>query len=233
MPRRRSIGTTAAVVMSALALLVSLGGTAFGGGDLFNDIAGSPFQDQINRIGRTGCASGFADGSFRRLDNVTRQQFAFWTNNCGGRAAGDEGGPLVLTTSGEQELADTTLIGGGTVNPGVSEGGFILAFGTLHASVSTDVAQCPCEVQAWLDDGTNTSEVRTATLLGVPDSDGEASVALSVIGAAAVLPEAPEHVRLMVDYEDNQSPDITFAGELLVLWVPFGADGDRASDAGD
>jgi hypothetical protein len=35
-------------------------------------------------------------------------------------------------------------------------------------------------------------------------------------------------IRLLVNYIDSNNPDITFTGNLTAVYVPFGADGDRA-----
>jgi hypothetical protein len=44
--------------------------------------------------------------------------------------------------------------------------------------------------------------------------------------------ETGEYV-LNVDYFDDQAPDIDWDGDLAAVWVPFGADGDRAFDLSD
>ncbi|MEL7210959.1 MAG: S-layer homology domain-containing protein, partial [Actinomycetota bacterium] len=70
----------------------------------FNDVPdGSFFGPAINAGAEAGCFTGFGDGSFQPGSNPNRGQFAFWTNNCGGRA-GQE-----FTTSA------TPINGGGEV----------------------------------------------------------------------------------------------------------------------
>jgi hypothetical protein len=216
--------------MSALALLISLGGVAGAGGDLFSDIGSHAFRAQINRIGRAGCASGFDDGTFRPNGNVTRGQFAFWTNNCGGRAAFDDG-QTTLTAPSDAELLNIHLTGGGT-NTEFAQGGFVVVTAAVDAEVTTDVAQCPCRIDASVHDvnDDDDSGIRIATLAGTPDSSGSASASLSVVAVFPIDADETKEFELNVSYGDNQSPDITFRGDMSAVFVPFGADGDRAFD---
>jgi hypothetical protein len=222
-----------AIVLSALALLFSMPGVARAGSDLFDDIAGSPFREEINRIGRAGCAAGFNDGSFRGRDEVTRQQFAFWTNNCGGRA-GFEDGSLTLTSPGDAVLLGLTMIADGADTP-FAEGGFVVLNGAVTARVTTDAAQCPCGIEASIVDTLNNdiSSSRRA-LLGSAVTVGGTPASTVSLPVNAVFPldagEASTY-ELNVSYGDDQSPDIFFDGDLTAVWVPFGADGDRSLNA--
>src|SRR4029453_12895065 len=90
-PTTRTLAMVGAVcgVLSLVAVTAGFAVGQEGVPDLFSDIGSSPFRTEINRTGRGGCASGFPDGTFQPRNNVTRQQFAFWTNNCGGRTGSD------------------------------------------------------------------------------------------------------------------------------------------------
>jgi hypothetical protein len=221
-------------VCGVMALLVSLGGVALGqeGGDLFSDIANSPFREEINRIGRAGCASGFADDTFQPRGTVTRQQFAFWTNNCGGRLGSDAGTLLVTGPSADLTLAEVGLTAGATTQGGNALPGFVLVHGTARARTS-DLSGCPCHVSAYLYNvaGNEQSFVSEATLHSPPDHTTRASVTLPVVSEFLVAPGATETFRLVVTSDDPQGPDISFEGSVTALYVPFGADGDRAFDA--
>jgi S-layer homology domain len=53
---------------------------------VFSDTGSSPFETEIDNITDAGCASGFPDGTFRPTEDVKRQQFAFWLDNCASRS---------------------------------------------------------------------------------------------------------------------------------------------------
>jgi S-layer homology domain len=228
---QRSWGVTAAVVMSAGALFISLTGAArAGGGDLFDDIAGSPFRTEINRIARAGCAAGFADGSFRGRDSVTRQQFAFWTNNCGARVAADGNSGVAI---GPTDTAITSVqLQAGATDSGLADGGFVMVTGSIDARVNTEggLADCPCDVQAWVEDGTTSSGFRTATIGNVANDDGGSSVSLTVTDVFPIGPEQTKEFTLTAQYIDSSELTIFGSGDLTAVYVPFGADGDRALD---
>jgi S-layer homology domain len=228
MGRHRSWGTIAAVAMSALALLISVGGVALGqeGSDLFSDIASSPFREEINRIGRAGCASGFPDGTFQPHGNVNRQQFAFWTNNCGGRV-GYDAGTVFIPGDGEDVMASVGIRAGAT-DSGVSEGGFVLVIGTAH--VKTDQAGCPCQVEVWIREhsGSTDSAFRDTLLPVNTGPPSQSSAALSVTGVFPVGPETDTLFTFRGLSNGPGNPTIEFTGELVALYVPFGADGDRS-----
>jgi S-layer homology domain len=226
---------TVGAVCGVLALVITVGGIAVGqegSPDLFSDIATSPFRDEINRIGRAGCASGFPDGTFQPRNNVNRQQFAFWTNNCGGRLAFDTGQQTV-TTVGEFLLTEVQLTAGATAEGGNAVGGFVLVSGTVRAT-SNDLGGCPCRIEAWLEnpEGNEVGTRMAETLIGPADHMGHAAVSLTVLADFTIAPGATEHFQLLVGSGDPQVPDVTLVGDLTALYVPFGADGDRAFDVG-
>jgi hypothetical protein len=226
---KRSWGTKAALAMSALALLFSLPGVAGAGGDLFNDISGHFFQDEINRIGRAGCAAGFNDGSFGPAQNVTRGQFTYWTNNCGGRAAFEDGN-VTMTNPGDALLLSLRLTGGGA-DTTMAQGGFVVVSGGVTATVTGgDAALCPCGVDASVYDTVNddNSGIRTATLGSAVTSGGSSSVSLPINAVFPLDADVTNTYELNVSYGDDQAPDIAWEGDLTAVWVPFGADGDRA-----
>jgi hypothetical protein len=98
------VALTAAVMASAITSAVSLP---------FSDTGSGPFAAQIDRITDAGCASGFPDGSFRPRDDVRRQQFAYWVDNCAARIAHTSGtAGIVFDTEEEIALADTITTAG-------------------------------------------------------------------------------------------------------------------------
>jgi S-layer homology domain len=229
MHQHRSWGTVAAVAMSAVALVVSLGGVALGteGADLFSDIATSPFREQINRIGRAGCASGFPDGTFQPQGNVNRQQFAFWTNNCGGRVGVDSG--VAFANDSQEQVVTEVGITSGSTESANSVGGFVLVVGSVTAQ--TNQAGCPCRVDVWVSDlfAQTTTGVASADL-GVPPQNGESQTSLTVTGVFPIGPEEEKVFALFGHQPNGTNPNIQFTGDLTVLFVPFGADGDRDLD---
>jgi S-layer homology domain len=222
-------------VCGVMALLVSLGGVAFGGGsDLFSDISASPFRAEINRIGRAGCASGFPDGTFHPRGTVNRQQFAFWSNNCGGRVASDTGTGQ-LFSEGAVTVTEVELRAGATTSEG-SEGGFVHLTGTVTAVVNgADAAFCPCRISARIDDTTDAAfgPSNNETLDSDTDQFGESFTNLAVDAVFPIDPEGQKEFALIAFYgATGQSITVTFNGTLSAIYIPFGADGDRALDLG-
>jgi hypothetical protein len=223
--------STLAVVLSGLALLFSLSGVAGAGGDLFSDIGSHAFRVEINRIGRAGCAAGFDDGTFQPRENVTRGQFAFWTNNCGGRA-GFEDGSLTMTAPGDAQLLTLTMTADGADTP-FAQGGFVVLSGGVTARViSPDAALCPCGVDAFVHDTLNNdnSGIRVGTLGSAVTVGGTpaSNVSLPINAVFPLDAGQSSTYELNVSYGDDQSPDVSWAGDLTAVWVPFGADGDRS-----
>jgi S-layer homology domain len=232
--RRGSSGWfgTVGALCGVLALVVSVGGVALGSNaDLFSDIATSPFRLQINRIGRAGCASGFPDGTFHPRDTVNRQQFAFWTNNCDGRAAWDSNQVPQMAPI-PTDVVDVDLVGGGTPSA-VAEGGFAFVTGNLVATVSSgNTGQCPCRVTAQLDDGTTPhGHPGEATLGGTADESGELTVSIPVSTVFRISPGQQMTFRLIAQYEDSNLSSISYTGDITAVYVPFGAEGDQGLDA--
>jgi S-layer homology domain len=234
MGQHRSWGVVAAVVMSAMALVVSLSGTALGGvPDLFSDIATSPFRTEINRIGRAGCASGFPDGTFHPRDAVNRQQFAFWTNNCGGRTGSDFDATTVPNNASNQVLTELALTAGATDQGGNATPRFVLVWGNVVVSTTT-LAGCPCRLTASIlnPEGNVSSTPAQTTLHGPLDHSLSVATTLPVMGLFTIQPGATEHFQLRMSNPDPDGPTMSVSGDIAAIYVPFGADGDSAFDAG-
>jgi hypothetical protein len=101
----------------------------------FSDTAGSPFLDEIDKITDAGCASGFPDGTFRPQDQVKRQQFAFWLNNCGGRVAFAEASNTLTFANTENVALTDTITTGGASGSGQTQ--FLRVTGTAEVGGTT------------------------------------------------------------------------------------------------
>jgi S-layer homology domain len=221
-------------ICGVMALLVSLGGVAFGGGaDLFSDISASPFREEINRIGRAGCASGFPDGTFQPQNSVNRQQFAFWTNNCAGRMAYESTGTqsVPIANLGQPQTITTVGITGGATDSGVSDGGFVLLVGTVTFRTN-DTAGAPYSVEAWIEAPATMAQSgrRVAQLSGINDDSGLSQTSIAVNAMFPIGPEENQTFQLRVRYADQTEHTINVLGDLWASYVPFGADGDRATN---
>ena len=215
-------------VCGLLALLLTVLGPAGAGTiDLWSDIGSSPFREEVNNIGSAGCANGFADGTFRPRDQVTRQQFAYWMNHCGGRVAHATGALDVQPSANPTSIARVTLEPG-AVDTSVAESGFAVVYADAAVSApAAEAADCPCHVEIWLADDTH--QVSTppvpGTLTTAVDESGFVVTNLSTTRWFVATPGEPTAYELRARYVDDENPVITFSGELTVLYVPFGADG--------
>jgi hypothetical protein len=220
-------------ICGVLALVLTLVNVAGAGNvDHWSDIATSPFREQINNIGSAGCASGFADGTFRPKDEVTRQQFAYWMNNCGTRFAFAGNTGQVTNTNTDLSLA-TVRIEPGVQDLPTADSGFTLVQADVQATVSAaEAVACPCTIYLRLRDNTRNVQnpIVLGTIGGVASADqfGSVRANLSTNDYFVAIPGGPLEYEVRVGYSDPDTPDIDFTGNLTALYVPFGADGGQA-----
>jgi hypothetical protein len=229
----RKLGVIGGICGILALVLTLLGPAGAGTTHLWSDTGSSPFSTEIDRIGRAGCASGFADGTFRPRDQVTRQQFAFWMNHCGGRFAHGSGSLDVQPSANPTSIV-RIILEPGAVDTGLAVGGWVLVQGAVEVSApAAQAAACPCDVSAWAADDTHgmSSTPVHGTLGAAADESGRVRTTLAVNEYFAVPPGGPTAYELRARYDDDENPVITFTADLTVIYVPFGADGGSNANA--
>jgi hypothetical protein len=145
-----------------LAFAIGIVGALVGGGAVawanhqFTDVPTShAFHEQIGSVVDAGCATGFNDGTFRPGDNPTRGQFAYWLNNCGGRAV--YGGSQSVFDNIESQRANLApaRIYAGAKGEGTSIV-VVMATGYVESEQSGDV-----QWSLVADDGSGAQEIAT------------------------------------------------------------------------
>jgi hypothetical protein len=128
-------------VVMVISLFAGAGGMALAVD--FPDTGSSPFENEIDHITDAGCASGFPDGTFRPAENVKRQQFAFWINNCAPRMAALSSADLSggLSNTLQTFISSFNLDMGGA--PGRQQ--YVVIDGWFNLSSTDD---CPCIIQS-------------------------------------------------------------------------------------
>ncbi|MEL7210110.1 MAG: S-layer homology domain-containing protein, partial [Actinomycetota bacterium] len=116
----------------------------------FNDVDnGNFFHDSVASIVDAGCATGFADNTFRTNDNATRGQFSFWVRNCAGRAgySNSPGGATVndgvndFFPGPEATVATVNIDVGGATGSGQTQ--FVTLVGTAYfTTTGTNATYC-------------------------------------------------------------------------------------------
>ena len=207
----RWVAVRARLLTTALAALVgaltALGAVAAAD---FVDTGSSPFATEIENVADAGCASGFAGNTFRPRDPVTRQQFAAWTNRCGGRVEAGHGS-TTLNANGETTVASATLQAGAIAGGG----GFVLVQGALEAFTDAD----PGSVTFRLDvvGGPQAVESVPLTLPAEFAASGALSTVVPVDGGSSTT--------LRVTAQRGSADPVTVEVDLTLLYVPFAGDG--------
>jgi S-layer homology domain len=108
---------------------------------VFSDTPGTPFETEIDNITDAGCASGFPDGTFRPTEDVRRQQFAFWLNNCAGRTTRATSPNVAGLSTSFQTIDNPSITTGGV--PGFNQYLFVSGWFRLNDAGT----ECPCDIQ--------------------------------------------------------------------------------------
>ncbi len=188
---------------------------------------GQAFHEQVGNVAGAGCTTGFPDGTFRPQDNVNRQQFAAWTNRCGGRVAHGGGSTEVATTSSTYiDVASVDLASGATGSG--ATGGFVYLSGFVTAETEDtgDAANCPCFVAFELSDGSSGAQYRGQ----VPSQEHEFGSAITPLSGFRVVTIPPDTTRtftLRARFIDANVGSMQFVGFIQAVYVPFGPDGDN------
>jgi hypothetical protein len=147
----------------------------------FNDIPpGSFFEGPVDDITDAGCASGFADGSFRTSSSATRGQFALWGANCFSRS----------TRATSPNIAGLNTTYRNIDVPIIDIPGFPGQTQYLHVNawylLDADDTQCPCDVQMRVqlaDFGTNAVVSTSREITQVVDTGSGGDIDDTVLGS--------------------------------------------------
>jgi hypothetical protein len=242
---RTLLGKGALAIVATIALVASMVGGAVALS--FTDTGGSPFATEIDRITDAGCASGFPNGTFAPRDNVKRQQFAFWLNNCGGRIAhtapvGDfffNNAPVraasgAITTGGATGDGQTQFV---DIRGTVAVGSEVLTFGEF----CTSVFRCTIDVKLFVCVGTGPPGcgfggialgTQTATWVNGGSAGGSNPNEFEVITVETVVPvptSTTVDYALVVDGNGLVEGQAVARGrQLTAEVVPFGHDGGNS-----
>jgi hypothetical protein len=203
-------------------------GAVFGGAAVvwadhqFSDVPdGHSFHEQIGALVDAGCATGFNDGTFRPGTSPTRGQFAYWLNNCGGRA--QYGG------SNASFLDDANDVRAGLaparMNAGAQDEGVsivvVMATGSINASADGSV-----EWSLVSDDGATSEELASAndTIYSPPGATINPGSSVTLIGAVEVPAGEFRDFSLTVTRADG-IPLANIRADLVAMAFPFNGDG--------
>lgn len=220
----RSVRTHA--VTAAIALMVSTSGTALANHQFADVDDGSFFGGAIEAIADAGCATGYDDGTFRPRDGITRGQFAFWLENCGGRAERDHDTATLDTDDETVDVVATTVQPGAQGAAGLGgQGQYVVVIATYDvATAGTDL---PCNVELTLDDQggnvnpgdvpTQVVQIQSETTDFVERANGSMTMLVPVDAenATTVTLEATRPA------QPGCASDIAVNGSVLMMSFPF------------
>jgi hypothetical protein len=218
MTRRTVLLTFAIGILGALVG----GATVVWADHQFSDVAdGHAFHDQIGAVVDAGCATGFDDGTFRPGTSPTRGQFAYWLNNCGGRAAYGATNASFLNDSNHVRsgLAEARL------NVGAQGDGLaiVVVIGTGNIDASADGSV------AWTiesDDGTTTQEIASAndTIYSPPGATINPGSSVTLVGTVVVPAGEFRDFSMTVTRADG-IPLANIETDLVAMSFPFNGEG--------
>ena len=211
-----------------LAFAISTLGAVVGGGAVvwadhqFSDVPSShSFHEQIGAVVDAGCATGFSDGTFRPGTSPTRGQFAYWLNNCGGRA--QYGGS---TSSFLNDANDVRSgLAPAQMNVGAKGDGVsivvVMATGSIDASADGSV-----EWSLMSDDGTTIEELTSAndTIYSPPGATINPGSSVTLVSAIEVPAGEHRDFSLTVTRADG-IPLANIRADLVAMAFPFNGDG--------
>jgi hypothetical protein len=203
-------------------------GSVFGGAAVvwadhqFSDVPdGHSFHDQIGAVVDAGCATGFNDGTFRPGNTPTRGQFAYWLNNCGGRA--QYGGSFSsFLNDGDDVRAG---LAPARMNVGAQGEGVsivvVMATGSIDASADGSV-----EWSLMSDDGTTSEELTSAndTIYSPPTATINPGSSVTLISAIEVPAGEYRDFSLTVTRADG-IPLANIRADLVAMAFPFNGNG--------
>ena len=214
---------TVLLVFAIGALGSLLGGAAAVWADhQFSDVPdGHAFHDEIGSVVDAGCATGFNDGTFRPGSSPTRGQFAYWLNNCGGRA--QYGGSLSSFLNDANDVRSG--LAPARMNSGAQGGGvsIVVVMGTGSINTSADGS---VEWTLVSDDGTTSEELTSAndTIYSPPGATINPGSSVTLVSAVEVPAGEFRDFSMTVTRADG-IPLANIRADLVAMSFPFNGAG--------
>lgn len=204
-----------AAIVFASALL---GGGVALAGSTFSDVPPShPFHDEIELIAQAGITEGYADGTYRPADPVSRGAMAAFMSRGFGRSDVDDGSIPTANDGTEYTVAAITMASGATSGTG----GYIVLNGTADGSFTA--SDCPCYVRTELYD-VSAAAAEAVNIDVVGDHDvffGTTFASASSTWRFAIPPNALRTYRLNVTINTASGDPATIGGQITGTYVPF------------
>jgi hypothetical protein len=108
-------------------------------GGPFNDVAGTPHEQSINAVAQAGIAGGFADGTFKPSELVTRDQMATFLARAL-QLTGVETGPF-SDTAGNVHAPNINAVAQAGVAGGFADGTYLPRNGVTRAQMASFLAR--------------------------------------------------------------------------------------------
>lgn len=201
---------------------------AWSAAGFFSDVPTThPFYEEIESIRNAGITTGSTEcdpdvfPAYCPDSLVRRDAMAAFMERGFGRAAHDSGGIGGLANnSAPTTLASVTIEAGATG----TGGGFVVLIGSA-TFYTTDVADCPCEVFAFIAGPAGTSSYGYDDLAGVAAGSGYSNASVSLNAVFPLAADTAGTYDLVVGLNDNDADAVTVVGDLSAIYVPFGYDG--------
>ena len=211
-----------------LAFAIGVVGALVGGGTValanhqFSDVPNShSFHQQIDALVDAGCATGFNDGTFRPGDSPTRGQFAYWLNNCAGRAqvGGSNSSFLADAVDVRAGLAPTDLTAGAQGDGETIV--VVIGTGSIDASAEGNV-----EWKLLSDDGAIVEELDAANdaIFSSAGSTINPGSTTTLLGTVVIPAGETRSFSLTVTRADG-IPLANIRADIVAMAFPFNGDG--------
>lgn len=218
----RSVVAALALVAGFCLFAGSLTGVAVAAHQ-FDDVPNTnAFHDAIGNVANAGITTGYADGTYRPGDPVTRGSMAGFLDRAGTRVGYGEN--TVNTTSNSDQTLVSIEMERGAESSTTNSMGFYVIIGNVQIETQSP-SSCPCGARAYVNGVAPTYEVMT----NIDDPSGRARTSMTTL---SVIPAAPddtaEFIQLRASInETTGNPSFKIDGQLAVLYVPFGHDGSQ------
>ncbi|MTV27459.1 S-layer homology domain-containing protein [Nitriliruptoraceae bacterium ZYF776] len=214
--RRRTV-----LLVAVLALLVVAIPAA--ANHAFRDVPSSyVHHNAIGDVADAGITAGCRDGrEYCPNDDVTRGQMASFLARSGSRVAHDASATTLTAGSGNVNGVPVTVTASG---PGASGTQNIVLQGSVTVSFSGDLADCPCEVEAYVyrARGNLTGPSSFATLPAEAAGNGTVNVSLPVDWSTPIAANRTEEFRIAVFVDGTTRSGLRADGSLTAVTAPFG-----------
>jgi hypothetical protein len=211
--------------IAAIAAISSLAGglLATAAGASFHDVnEASRAGEHITNVQESGIASGYADGTFRPSNALTRQAGATWIDRAATRIDADQFsdglGALTITDGQTVTVAEIEM----SSPAAASGGGWVNISGGVGARLqSGGESSCPCQVQLLVKDSSD-EIVGISAVTVTPD--GLVSTG-PVMAVAPLAGGQTETYRVELTLVDGGDAVVAVGGAVSAIYAPI-TDGD-------